>query len=131
MTLSKDYIEMNICVADVYRDDEYTRQSLETAVRDGAIDIEPTGTLEKELDKLRATRGYKPFFADLPKDQLDLDGWYNTTLIIEGEAATKIIAYATYSNDDDREPYEIPLDRETGINVYAKILREVGEILGN
>lgn len=132
MKLTPEYIEENIWPSDMYRYYLY-ENSLMSAISEGYVYIEPTGILEKELDKMRAARGYKPFFAGLPKDQIGLDawcldGWYTTILIIEGEVATKIIAYATHSNDDDREPYEIPLDRETGLAVYKKILRGAGDL---
>jgi len=124
MKLTPKYIEENIWPSDMYF-------YLDEGALMKDVYIGQTAELEMEFDKLRAARGFKPFFADLPEDQLDLDGWYEMMLIIEDKVATKIIAYATNSNDDDTEPYEIPLERETGIAIYKKIMREVGDVCEN
>ena len=107
------------------------RGGLMEDIIEGHVNIGMTADLEREFDKMRAARGFKPFFADLPEDQLDPNGWYEAMLIIEDKVATKIIAYAMNSNDDDTEPYEIPLERETGIAIYNKMLREVGDVCEN
>ena len=107
------------------------RGGLMEDIIEGHVNIGMTADLEREFDKMRAARGFKPFFADLPEDQLDPNGWYEAMLIIEDKVATKIIAYAMNSNDDDTEPYEIPLEREIGIAIYNKMLREAGDVREN
>lgn len=131
MKLTPEYIEKYILPSYTYSYYLDRGGELMKAIIEGQVDITQTVEFDREFDKLRAARGFKPFFADLPEDQLDLDGWYEMTLIIEDKVATKIIAYATCSNDDDTEPYEIPLERETGIAIYKKIMREVGDVLEN
>ena len=128
MKLTPEYIEDYIWLSDAYH---YYIDKDELMIQAIDVDIMQTVEFDMEFDKLRAARGFKPFFADLPKDQLDLDGWYEMMIVIEDKVATKIIAYATNSNDDDDEPYEIPLERETGIAIYKKIMREVGDLCEN
>lgn len=128
MKLTPEYIEDYIWLSDAYY---YYIDKDELMIQAIDVDIMQTVEFDREFDKLRAARGFKPFFADLPKDQLDLDGWYEMMIVIEDKVATKIIAYATNSNDDDDEPYEIPLERETGIAIYNKIMREVGDVREN
>lgn len=130
MKITTDYAKKNIWPSAKHPWYLY-RGGLMEDIIEGHVNIGMTAELEREFDKMRAARGFKPFFADLPEDQLDPNGWYEVMLIIEDKVATKIIAYAMNSNDDDTEPYEIPLERETGKAVYKKILREVGDVCEN
>lgn len=128
MKITRDYVVTHIWASFTYYLDESV---LMEDIIEGHVHLGMTGEFEREFDKLRAARGFKPFFADLPEDQLNPDGWYDVMLIIEDKVATKIIAYAMNSNDDDTEPYEIPLEREIGIAIYNKMLREAGDVCEN
>lgn len=100
-------IDVNSFDIDYSYNNEFLEPREDGSVR---VDIVPTRELEREFDKQRMERGYKPLFMrELPESELDLDGWYEMSVIIREREAVEVIATVENTDDDDSNVYSIPI----------------------
>ena len=119
MILTKEYIDLNICLEDTYSNE------CPEAFRGGLfVSISPTGMLEKEADSIRSRLGHRPMFSG---DDRDLEGWYEFDLRLDHDKVLNLYFVPCNTDADDGwQGYEIEIDDETKKLLYDRIVTLFG-----
>lgn len=91
------------------------------------IPVEPTTELDAMVDAARAKDGKHPFFNEYPGVEMDMDGWYEYRLVLNGETFEPIDfkAWGENCSDEDAGIYHFDIvDKES---VMADVIRELKE----
>lgn len=122
MNLTEEYINTNIEFADCYSN-EYPE------AYNGVLElrIEPTGMLEKEMDKVRKAKGLVPFFDC--SGEYDADRWYNFDVFCEKDNFVSLTCTIgdCEEDDDGTQGYYLALSEETGDLIYKRVRSLIGE----
>lgn len=126
MKLSKEYINTNIELTDCYSN-EYPEAYKGVLM----LQIEPTGTLEKEMDRIRKAKGLIPFFDY--SGEYDADRWYNFDVFCKKDKFVSLTCTIGDCGEDDdgTQSYDLDLDKQTEMLLYNRIRSLMGEAQWN
>ena len=101
------------------------------------FDLAATADLCRIADGMRARLGYKPMLGDGSNDddEIDLDGWYNFTIGLNGFSSTKVDASIMFvvvnsDSEDNERTYEIDLCEGEQELIYRLLDRQCRAYFG-
>ena len=136
MTLTEGIIKLGISIdfeSEILYGQDQTYFSTPTKFPTVEFQLNDSMTLCKIADTIRKADGHKPMFLDA--DEMDLNGWYNFYIGLNGFTDTKVdthIEFVVVSEDaDDNEwMYTIDLTEEEQRMIYDELDRQCKKKLG-